>query len=138
MLGPQAIAAQRALGPATHLTLLLFSISFVTASLSAMALYTQPAPQPSQGIPDYIAHLNPLASATIVLALLAPFYWAVEHFSPNGDLRIDKILAQTLSLAFTAAILGQAAHLIELATFALTIALFAQAIRSLSAPLLQK
>lgn len=138
MLGPQIIAGQRSVGPATHLTLLLFSISFVTASLSAMSLYTQPASHPSQGIPDVIAHLNPLASATIGLALLTPLYWTVEHVSPDADLRIDTVLAQTLALAFSAAILGGAPLLIELAALALTFVLFAQAIRSLRAPQLQK
>jgi hypothetical protein len=138
MLGPQLIAELRSAGPATHLTLLLFSMSIVTACLSIMAVHTQPTPQPSAGIPYDIAHLNPLACATVGLALLTPLYWAVEHFSPNGDLRIDVILAQTLAIAFTAAILGQASHLIELTTLALTIALCAQAIWSLRAPLLLK
>jgi hypothetical protein len=138
MLGPQLVDGMRSVEPATHLTLLLFSMSIVTACLSAMALHTLSAPQSSTGVPYDVAHLNALAYATIGLALLTPFYWTVEHFSPNGDLRIDAILAQTLAIAFTAAILGQAPHLIELATLALTIALAAQALRSLRAPLLQK
>lgn len=138
MLGPHIIAGQRSVGPATHLTLLLFSISIVTASLSAIALYTQPVVQPTQGFPEYFAHLNPLASATIGLALLTPLYWAVEHVSPDADLRVDAVLAQTLALTFSAAILGGTPYLIELAALALTFVLFTLGIRNLRAPYLLK
>lgn len=131
MLGPQLFAGHRSVGPAAHLTLLLFSMCIVTASLAAVALQAFPAPPPSEDAQYYVGDLNPLSYATIGLALLTPFYWAVEHFSPDADMRIDEVLAQTLALAFTAVILGGPHQMMELATLVLTIALLARALWNL-------
>ncbi len=131
MLVPQVIAARCTAGPATHLTLLLFSTSFVTAALSVLATFTLPLPPQKLSRLDLIAHHDPLTFAVVGLSLLTPLYWTVEHLSPKSDLGVDATLAQTLSLTFTAAFLGGKPHLIQVAALTLTLALLARAIKKL-------
>lgn len=38
------------------------------------------------------------------LCLLTPLYWAVDHFLPQADYRIDAVLAQGIALTFAASL----------------------------------
>jgi hypothetical protein len=100
ILLPQGIAALRRAGPATHLSLLLLSICAGTAFLTALAIRALPSATPQEAEVYYIVQMSPLGFAAMGLCLLTPLYWAIDHFLPKADYRIDAVLAQGLALTF--------------------------------------
>ncbi|KIN66810.1 hypothetical protein [Sulfitobacter donghicola] len=102
MLLPQMIATQRNLGPAGHLTLLLFSICFVTAVLISATLGLLAQSNKDFETFELVFEINLMGYSMIGLTMLTPLYWVVESQSNIVDHRIDTTLALALALTVTA------------------------------------
>ncbi len=106
VLLPQLIATNRQAGPASHLTLLLFSLCTVTSVLTALLLNTLPPIQTDTSDTYFVAGISMMSLATIGLVFLTPLYWAVEHFCSDQGQKIDVTLIETLALTFAGGVYG--------------------------------
>lgn len=127
LLGPQAWAMSKRFGPAAHLTLLFISLISITAFTVFFA--SQLAP-PSDAVVRPEVTLTYIGIAGIGLAGLVPLFWALEQMFPTYSFAVATVLAQALSLTFTATLLTLSSGValpsaLEWAVLALVAALYA-------------
>ncbi len=125
MLGPQLWAALRGFSPAAHLSLLMLSLIVITCAVVFFGLDITPAPQGQTAT----LKLTYIGYSAMGLAGLIPLFWALQKMFPSYGFALVTILAQSLSLAFTAMLLTLAAgsavpSVLEWATLGLVIALY--------------
>jgi hypothetical protein len=108
ILLPQSIATLRSVGPAIHLSLLLLSLCAGTAILTALAMHNLPSTTSDQDEVYYVVHISPFGFAAIILCLVMPLYWIVDHFVASPHLRTDAILSQGIALSSAASLAAPA------------------------------
>jgi hypothetical protein len=125
MLGPQLWAARKGFSPAGHLSLLMLSLIVVTCAVVFVGVQLTPA---SQGRTATLK-LSYIGYSAMGLAGLIPLFWALQKMFPSYRFALVTVLAQSLSLAFTAMLFTLASgsampSVLEWGTLALTVALY--------------
>ncbi|MEQ6202677.1 hypothetical protein ABMC88_06435 [Sulfitobacter sp. HNIBRBA2951] len=106
LLGPQAFAAMRGVGPAGMLMLLVLCIAGMMAVLVVAAMPPGGALESTAYDQDtyYVVHLTLFGYAVLGVMLLTLLYWVVEWARPQADMRVDVVLVQGVVALMTAAV----------------------------------